>query len=509
MTTRARSKKVTLVYPAEGPIEPFVPLGICSLGASLKEEGIDVGALDMRFCKLDDLRQAVENSDFIGFSVMTVYLNQALKLARFCKEVNHKTKIIFGGPHPSIFPQEILINKEVDFVVIGEGEKAIVDLVENFDQPFKVKGIAFRKNNKYFINPPREPINDLDTLPFPDRDLFPLKEISKKVPFWPCLTPYPQISMISTRGCPYNCLYCQPTLRAIFGAKTRRRSVYRTVDEIQYIYQKYHPASVFMADDLFTANKAWTINVCNEIKNRGLQKKIIWECESRANTFDPDIAKALKESGCFMVWFGIESYSQKTLNTLRKATTVEQNIRAIELCKKYKLLSLEQLMVGNPSESFSDLQETLNVSCRVKADITAVAITSPIPGTDLYRQLKKEKNLLVDDVSELGSRFGEEEKFRLSHSIRERGFAYDKLKSKGEINLFFLLTRPCYRRIFFKRIKSHLNSGNLTAIFVDFGRIIYGLLPFFLVIKLRKYINFVKRLILENNMRLLDEKLEE
>lgn len=497
MRTRLNNSRVVLVYPAEGLIDSFAPLGICYLGASLKKNGIEVAALDMRYHKLEDLEKEVKKSSFVGFSVMTVYLNKALEYALFCKNVNRKIKVIFGGPHPSIFPREILANKEVDFIVVGEGEETIVDLVKNFHNPFSIKGIAFKKGGKIIVNSERKPIDNLDTLPFPDRDILPTEVIMKKVPFWPCLTPYPQISMISTRGCPYNCVYCQPTLRTIFGARTRRRSPQKTVEEMDYIYQKYHPVSLFMADDLFTADKKWILELCREIKNKGLQKKLIWECESRVNTFDADIARALKESGCFMVWFGIESYCQNTLNTLRKATTVKQNIRAINLCKKYKLLSFEQLMVGNLGESFSDLQETVNVSRKVKADITAVAVTSPIPGTDLYRKLKKEKRLLVDNPDELGSRFGGREKFRLSCSTKERDCAYGKLKTKGEINFSFLLTRPYYRRIFFTRMHSHLKNGNFKLIFIDFGRIIYGLLPFSIISLMGRYTDRFKKSILE------------
>jgi len=489
---------ITLVYPTDSPLEHFIPLGISFVGAYLQCHGVPVKVLDMRYHRLEDLKRAAKTSEFIGFSTMTIHVNKALKYANFCKKTNPRVRIIFGGPHPTIFPKEILKNKQTDFVVIGEGETTTLDLLKHADKPETVRGIGFKKNRKIVINPPREYIADLDALPFPERDLFPIKAIFKKTPYWPCLTPYPQLSMISTRGCPYNCIYCQPTLRRIFGNVARRRSPQRVVDEVEFLYRKYELASIFMADDLFTADKKWTIEVCQEIRRRGLDKKLVWECESRANTFNPQIAKELKKSGCYMVWFGIESYSQNTLNTLRKGTTVEQNVRAIKLCQKYKLLSLEQLMTGNSQEKLGELYQTLTTSRKVKADVTAVAVTSPVPGTDLYDFLKEKNLLLVKRLDDLGSRFKGRMKFRLVYSRKDRDLAYNKLKLGGEISLRFLLTRDYYRQIFLKRIRSHLDTGNFLAIFIDLGRMFYRVFPFWAVKPLNKGIDAIKERVLKS-----------
>lgn len=489
---------LTLVYPANGPLEHFIPLGICFVGAYLQSRGIKVNALDMRFHNLNVLKRAAKTSEFIGFSAMSLHMNRTLKYARFCKKINPKVKIVFGGPHPTIFPEETLKNKVVDFVVIGEGELTTLDLIKHFHKPSEVKGIGFRKNGKVIITSPRAYVKDLDTLPFADRDLFPIRAILRKTPYWPCLTPYPQLSMISSRGCPYNCVYCQPTLRKIFGNVTRRRSPQRTVDEIEFLYRKYQPASIFMADDLFTADRNWTIEVCQEIRRRGLNKKLIWECESRANTFDAQVARELGKSGCYMVWFGIESYCQNTLNTLRKGTKVEQNTRAIKLCQKHKLLSLEQLMVGNPNESLEDLYQTLKTSKKVKADITAVAVTSPVPGTDLYDLLKNQNLLLTRNLDTLGSRFLGRLKFRLKYPKVYRNEAFRKLKAGGEINFGYVLTRSYYREVFFRRLKSHILTGNFKSIFVDMGRGVYGMLPYRLTKYLDRIIDRFKELILES-----------
>ena len=489
---------ITLVYPADGPLEHFIPLGIASVGAFLQCHGVRVKVLDMRFHQLSDLKQAAKTSQFISFSAMSLLMNKALRYAQVCKQANPQVKIIFGGPHPSIFPRETLKNKQVDFVVIGEGELTTLDLVRHSDRSEKVEGIGFKKRRKVIITRPRKLVEDLDTLPFADRDLFPVQAILKKTPYWPCLTPYPQLSMISTRGCPYNCAYCQPTLRKIFGNVTRRRSPQRTVDEMEYLSRRYQPASIFMADDLFTAEREWTLATCREIRKRGLEKKLIWECESRANTFTPEIARELKKSGCYMVWFGTESYCQNTLNTLRKGTTVEQNLRSLKLCQKYKLLSLEQLMVGNPAETLEDLYQTLETSQKVKADVTAVAVTTPVPGTDLYNLLKEQNLLLTKRLDDLGSCFKGKMKFRLRYDKKHRDLVYDQLKVGGEISLRFLLTRDYYRAIFFKRMKSHVVTGNWLAILVDWGRIFYRASPAWVVRPLNKMVDSIKELALKS-----------
>jgi anaerobic magnesium-protoporphyrin IX monomethyl ester cyclase len=488
---------ITLVYPDTGPLEHFIPLGICFLVASLKKARIKVKVLDMRHHQIKDLKATAKKSKFIGFSVMTIHLNEALKLANVCKETNPRVKIIFGGPHPTIFPQETLLNKTIDYVVIGEGEKTLVDLIKNNTTPEKVNGIGYRKSKKIFITPIRETIKNLDEIPFPDRSLFPLDKILKTPPYWPCLTPYPQMSMISTRGCPYNCVYCQPTLRKIFGNITRRRNPKSTVDEIEYLYKTYHPTSIFMADDLFTADKKWVIEVCQEIRKRKLHQKLIWECESRVNTFDDDIAKELRKSGCYMVWFGVESYCQRTLNTLRKGTLLKQNLKAIKLCQQNELLSLEQLMIGNPDETLDDLKATLKHSDKANADITAVAVTSPIPGTDLYDLLVKKNALLINDTNNLGARYKGREKFKLKYSLEKRDQAYDELKHQGEIHLKYLISRSYYRRLFIIRLKSHWQMGNYVNIIIDFGRVVYGLIPVKHLVTVNKIIDPLKGLILK------------
>lgn len=198
-----------------------------------------------------------------------------------------------------------------------------------------------------------------------------------------------------------------------------------------------------------------------------------------------------------MVWFGIESYCQDTLNTLRKGTKVDQNIRAIKLCQKYKLLSLEQLMVGNPEEKLGDLYQTFNTSRAVRADVTAVAVTSPVPGTDLYDLMKKQSLLFTQELDDLGSRFRGKIKFRLRYKRKQRDAVFDKLKMGGEISFALLLTRGYYREIFLKRMKSHLMTGNFLAIFADWGRVFYRACPFWLVQPLNRVVKAIKNLIIQ------------
>ena len=159
-------------------------------------------------------------------------------------------------------------------------------------------------------------------------------------------------------------------------------------------------------------------------------------------------------------------------------------------------MSLEQLMVGNPNESLEDLYQTLRTSQKVKADISAVAITSPIPGTDLYDTLIKENKLLIKNSDELGSRFRGREKFELKYATDHRDRVYDKLKFAGEINLWYLLTRDYYRNVFMRRMKSHVDMGNIRAIFTDIIRIIYGALPFRIASSIEKLLGPVKGYIL-------------
>lgn len=487
---------ITFVYPAHNSVENFIPIGIASLGAFLKEKGYEVNVIDMRLHSREDLIKAAKASEFIGFSVMTLYMSKALEYAALCKQHNPATRIVFGGPHPTIAPEETLKNKQIDFIVLGEGEKTLLDLIENYSSLQDIKGIAYRQGDDVKINSRREFIQDLDGLPFPARDLFPIQKIFKKHPFWPSVIPYPEISMISTRGCPYNCIFCQPTLRLLFGNKVRKRSAVRTVDEMEFIYRRYNPPSIFMADDLFTQDQDWALDVCAEIRKRNLPRKLIWSCECRVNTFNEKLAKEFKNSGCYMIWFGVESYSQNVLNTLRKGTKVRQNIEALKIARENKLITLEQIMISNYNESLKELRETERFSRAAKADVTVVAITTPMPGTDLYDLLKKNNLLLVDSWDELGSRFKGKEKFKLLYSQKELDQIYERLRRRGEISLRLILTRDYYRKIIIKRMICHLKNKNFMAGVVDLARIVYGALPFWLYLGLKQQVSYFKRRIL-------------
>jgi len=459
-------KSILLIYPIRDDGFPsWVPLGLCSIGTVLDTRGCKVKVIDMRWHSQEELRKSVKNVDLVGIGpVSTMRMPYALEIAQFCKSINESVKVIFGGSHPTIFPQQCLSFSQVDYAVIGEGEFTILDLVEGKKET-EISGLAYKCNNRIFVNESRKFIENLDTLPIPDRELFPIQEMLKAVPSSPCLTPYPFVNMHSSRGCPYNCLFCQPTLRKVFGTSVRRRSHERVVDEFEYLIEKYKPAAICMTDDLFVTDEKWVSEVCKEIRRRKLHDKVVWECESRANTFNEKIALELKKSGCFRVWFGTESFCQKTLNTLRKGTTVKQNKVAVRLCHKVGLIPLVQIMIGSPYETHDDLMETINCLKETDPEIVWVTSVSPIPGTDLYDLCKRNDLLIAKSLEDFDRSFTGKPKIKLP----EKFDLYADTIAKLDRSFFDIkfLPRSYYRKAYIQRLKCHTKKGNFREILYD------------------------------------------
>jgi len=461
-------QNILMVYPVRDDGFPsFTPLGLCSIGTMLSEKGYKVKVIDMRWHRQEELERNAKNADLIGIGpVHTIEAHRALRIAQFCKSINENAKVILGGPHPTIFPRWCLSSSQVDYAILGEGEFTILDLAEGKKES-EISGLAFKRHNQILINKRKDFIEDLNVLPIPNRDLFPIKDMLEAVPSSPCLTPYPYMNMISSRGCPYNCIFCQPTLRILFGAKVRRRSPKKVVDEFEFLIDKYNPAAICMMDDLFVTDEKWVLGVCREIRERKLVDRTVWECESRANTFNQKIALELKKSGCFRVWFGMESFCQKTLNTLRKGTTVEQNKSAIRTCQKVGLIPLVQIMIGNPWETYSDLVETVNGVKETDPEIIWVTNTSPIPGTDLYQMCRREKLLLAKSFEEFDRSLTSKPKIKLPEEFNIYTNTIAELERTFLNPKYF--TRSYYRRAYGRRLNSHIRARHLSELLFDLG----------------------------------------
>lgn len=237
--------------------------------------------------------------------------------------------------------------------------------------------------------PNRGYIEDLDSLPFPARHLLPMdkyKILGRKLTV---------IHVISSRGCPFQCTFCSSS--ALCGKRFRARSVENILDEIEEAAEKYKTRHIEFIDDTFTLNRRRIVEFCEEVKKRGLD--ISWCCSSRVDTIDEDLMKKMKEAGCFIIFFGVESASQRTLDLIGKGITVDRAVKAINWAKKAGIEVLASFVIGFPWETRRDMKETIRFAVKLKPDFAEFSVATPYPGTALYEMAEKEGLIEVRDWS--------------------------------------------------------------------------------------------------------------
>jgi len=373
--------------------DPLPPLGLMNIASYLeKNTNYKIKILDcqVEHINYEQLKERIkqENPDVIGITTTTFTLLDVLETTRIVKQVNPIIKVVLGGPHVHIYPEETIKIKEVDYCVLGEGEMPFKDLLDNLDNIEKlygVKGIVFRDKNKIVNTGPREPIKNLDSLPFPARHLIPFKKYSSMV-----ATRFPITTMFTSRGCPYKCLFCD---RPHLGKNFRARSAKNVVDEMEEC-QKMGIKEIFIYDDTFGVDRQRMLDICLDIKKRNLD--IAWDIRTRVNTVDKEVLEALKEAGCQRIHYGVEAGTQKILNVLRKGITLEQAEKAFELTKKAGIQTLAYFMIGSPTETREDILKTIKFMKKLNPDYTHIATTTPFPATDLYKMALKEKVVTYD-----------------------------------------------------------------------------------------------------------------
>lgn len=294
------------------------PLGMMYLASHLEKEGIDVEILDTQFKEFDDYKIieqeiARRKPDVVGIQALTFSLPDALTLAKITKTIDPTIKVVFGGRHVNIYPQETINFEEVDALVLGEGELIFPKLIKhefNHEKLKDIKGLVLKEKNKITTTGQPELVEDLDTLFFPARHLTGYKRygdlLSKKKAY---------TTMISSRGCPHNCSFCDN------HQKFRKRTANNVLDEMEECIN-HGIEEIMIYDSTFTADKKRVLDICQGIKERKLD--FIWSTPTRVDCVTEELVKAMKEAGCERLQYGIEAGTQKVLNNLRKGTNLEQ-----------------------------------------------------------------------------------------------------------------------------------------------------------------------------------------
>ncbi len=360
---------------------PYEPLGLMYIGKVLKNEGYRVSLLDCTFLSsVDEAKDIIKslNPTAIGITSKITLTKNVAEFISFSKLLGSVT--IIGGPDPSLRPERYL-RLGADFVVIGEGEETIRELlpcVIKGDDPSNVKGLAFIKKNTIVYTPARPFIKDFDKLGAPDRSLI---DVDKYRNTWLEDHGFAMATVMTSRGCPYSCNFCSNPI-APFGRRYTYRSSKNVVDELEEVVLKYGFDRIWFADDVFTINRERTIAICKEIIDRGLQFK--WSCLTRADRVDEYLLKLMKKSGCEEIFYGLESGAQEILDAMNRNMKVEAMRRGMLMTKKAGIRIHTFVQVGYPGENYRTLIKTLEFMKEIMPDEFSFTISYPLPGTKLY-----------------------------------------------------------------------------------------------------------------------------
>jgi len=385
-----KSKKWSKVVPR------IHPLGLGYIGSYLEQNNHQVIIIDANAECLSDKQIIVRVQkylpDIIGFSATTPAFIHAKRLIKKLKKEFSNIKIIIGGAHITAVPEDAISNCNADIGVIGEGEKTTIELIKYFENRqktslLKIKGIVYKNGQRVIKTQPREYWKNIDEIPFPARHLMlPLKKLQPVPASFKYL---PSTHLITSRGCPSRCTFCD---RAVFGTRFRAASPKRVVEEIEEIVYKYGAKDYKFFDDTFTLNKKRTYEICDEIINRKLDK-IPWACLTKVKAVDLDLLKYMKRAGCWQVLYGLESGDDRMLKLLKKGNTVEDNKKAVMWAHKAGLNIRADFIVGTPGETIESLYSTLNFALSLPLGYAHFNKFIPLPGTEIYRQLIEQRGV--------------------------------------------------------------------------------------------------------------------
>ncbi|MDI6703308.1 MAG: radical SAM protein [bacterium] len=386
---------ILLIFPPirEDDLPRNFPTGLGIIAQVLIDQGHNVRVLDINGnrWRREEVERRIKNAsyDIAGIGGLITVYNYTKWLIPILKKRNPKAPVIIGGSVGSSIPELILKKTEADIVVIGEGEETIKELITTLEAGGDLKdvnGIWFRDDGRISKTAPREPIKDLDRIPFPCFDLFPMEVYLKN----PVVGIGRDIDLITSRGCPHRCIYCYQ----IFGRTYRYHSVEYMIELIKLLKKRYRIDFVSFQEDCFVVNKERVYRFCEELLRQRL--KIKWSCTGRVNLVTEDMLKKMKQAGCVSVSYGIESGSQEILDRMKKGVKVEQAYRAIRLTRKIGLRAPTSFMLGTPGETKETIQETIDFCKSLNLPLQSIMFTTPYPGTPLYEEIK-ENGLIKDE----------------------------------------------------------------------------------------------------------------
>lgn len=361
----------------------LVPLGLTYIGSVLLKNEFTVEAIDtnLEIHGVSYLKKTLEQKHptIVGISTATENYSNLVRIAKICKQADPTITVVAGGPHVTFTAEETLRSEEIDIVVRGEGEYAMLEIAENVCHGRKsladILGISYRKGQKILHNPPRPPIKNLNELPFPARHLFPRDH-------------YPNVACVSSsRGCPGKCIFC--AAGALAGGRYRVRTAKNVIEEL-ILLEKDGYNFVFFVDDTFTVYKARLKKICELIKKYRLDLK--WACESRVDSASPALSKKMAKAGCIAIQYGVESGSQKVLSGIRKNISIKQILNALSWATEAGIGVACSMVIGLPMDTEETIHDSVAFAKKLQKKYNArvlFSIVTPYPGTPIYEHCEQ------------------------------------------------------------------------------------------------------------------------
>ncbi|MBD3378840.1 MAG: radical SAM protein [Candidatus Omnitrophica bacterium] len=374
-------------YPF-GKLPAYLPLGLGFIAGALKEQGFDIKVID---CYLDGIppEKAAEEAAafdplFVGITVTIASVASACSLSR--ELLRQGRKVVIGGPQVTVFPGKTMRDSGADIGVIGEGEITLPEIAESLLERRKdlsgIKGIIYPDNGKFKTTPQREPVKDLDSLPFVPVELFPYKRYAQDCSE---LERSPLGWMSTSRGCPWDCSFCSNIY--VWGRKYRCMSPERVFREMKRLKKDFGINALDFREDNFTVKRERVMELCDLIIKDGLD--IEWKCESRVDIIDEELLSKMKEAGCGAIYFGIESGTQRVLDFLNKGFKLEQAIKAMQACRKSGIRTVASVMLGVPSQTLEENYQTIRFIKKLSPDIVYFNPFIGIPGSKTYDYIQE------------------------------------------------------------------------------------------------------------------------
>jgi len=438
----------------------YPPLGLMYIAAYLKKYfRHDVEILDAQILKMsyEELKQEIrtKSPDVVGITTTTYTLPDVIETAKIVKEEDNSIHVNLGGVHTHIFPEETINFPYVDSLILGEGEIAFSQLVNSLEQRSNnlshIKGIIYKDKSQIIKTPAQEIIFDIDSLPYPDREMIPYKKYILNGTIF--------TTILSSRGCPYECSYChRPPLSRNF----RPRSSSNIIDEIEECVKLGIQEFIFV-DDVFTLNRKRVFELCDEIIRRNL--KIRFRITARGNNIDYSLLLKLKEAGCRWIHYEIATGSQEMLDFLKKEITLKQIQYAIKVTNDIKITNSIDVILGLPNETKKHILKTIKFVNRLNPDFAYFSLNFPYPGTELYKVWLSNYSKKRDYWQEYAAQPNPEFKIpSLPQSTEELTtllkFAYKSFYFRLNFFIKQLLNSPTFE-VFKKRIRISIKVLNL------------------------------------------------